>query len=92
MKATALAGSNIAFVKYWGALDPEAHLPLNNSISLTLDQANTLVTIEFSPHIGHDVVEHAAEVHAAELHDIFANFTTKDRATLDKFLDRLRPS
>ena len=30
---------------------------------------------------GHEVVEHAAEVHAAELHDIFANFTTKDRAT-----------
>ena len=39
---------------------------------------------------GHDVVEHAAEVHAAELHDIFANFTNKDRATLDRFLDRLR--
>lgn len=39
---------------------------------------------------GHEVVEHAAEVHAAELHDIFANFTTKDRATLDRFLDRLR--
>ncbi len=56
MKATAQAGSNIAFVKYWGALDPELHLPLNNSISLTLDQANTLVTIEFSPHIAEDMV------------------------------------
>jgi len=42
--------------------------------------------------LGHDVVEHAAAIHAAELHDIFANFTTKDRATLDKFLDRLRPA
>ena len=51
MKATAQAGSNIAFVKYWGTLDPELHLPLNSSISLTLDQANTLVTIEFSPHV-----------------------------------------
>lgn len=57
MKATAQAGSNIALVKYWGALDPELHLPLNNSLSLTLDQANTLVTVEFSPHIGEDRVE-----------------------------------
>ena len=57
MKATALAGSNVAFVKYWGALDARLNLPLNNSLSLTLDQANTLVTIEFSPHAGQDRVE-----------------------------------
>jgi diphosphomevalonate decarboxylase len=57
MKATARAGSNIAFVKYWGALDPELNLPLNSSLSLTLDQAYTLVTIEFSPHIGQDTIE-----------------------------------
>ncbi len=42
MKATAQAGSNIALVKYWGSLDPELHLPLNNSLSLTLDQAEEL--------------------------------------------------
>ena len=57
MKATARAGSNIALVKYWGALDPELNLPVNNSLSLTLDQAYTLVTIEFSPHIDQDTVE-----------------------------------
>lgn len=56
MKATAQAGSNVAFVKYWGALDPSLHLPLNNSISLTLDQANTIVTVEFSPHVEWDEV------------------------------------
>jgi diphosphomevalonate decarboxylase len=57
MKATALAGSNVPIVKYWGALDLERNLPLNDTISLTLDQANTLVTIEFSPHVGQDRVE-----------------------------------
>jgi diphosphomevalonate decarboxylase len=57
MKATAQANTNIAFVKYWGALDPALNLPLNDSLSLTLDQANTIVTVEFSPHVGHDTVE-----------------------------------
>ncbi len=57
MKATALAGSNVAIVKYWGCLEPELNLPLNDSLSLTLDQANTIVTIEFSPQAGQDTVE-----------------------------------
>ncbi len=57
MKATAIAGSNVAFVKYWGCLDPELNLPLNNSLSLTLDQAHSIVTVEFSPHVGEDRIE-----------------------------------
>ncbi len=57
MKATAQANANIAFVKYWGALDLELNLPLNSSLSLTLDQASTVVTVEFSPHIESDTIE-----------------------------------
>ncbi len=57
MKATAQAGANIAIVKYWGNLDASLNLPLNSSISLTLDQANTIVTVEFSPNVGEDRVE-----------------------------------
>jgi len=57
MKATAIAGSNVAFVKYWGCLDPDLNLPLNSSVSLTLDQAHTILTVEFSPHIGQDTIE-----------------------------------
>ena len=57
MKATALAGANVPIVKYWGWLDAQLHLPLNSSLSLTLDQANTLVTVEFSPHVAQDTVE-----------------------------------
>ena len=40
--------------------------------------------------LGHEVVEHAASVHAAELHEIFAGFTKADREHLDTMLDRLR--
>lgn len=39
---------------------------------------------------GHDVVERAAAVHAAELHEIFDGFSGTDLARLDKLLDRLR--
>jgi len=31
VKATAVANSNIAFVKYWGNADPVLHLPANPS-------------------------------------------------------------
>jgi len=48
MKATALAHPNIAFVKYWGKLNPELNLPLNNSISMNLDALYTKTTVEFS--------------------------------------------
>lgn len=47
MKATAIAGSNIALIKYWGNRNDPLRLPHNNSISLTLDRATTTTTIEF---------------------------------------------
>lgn len=46
-KATAVAGSNIAFVKYWGNSDDSLRLPMNGSLSMTLDAAKTTTTIEF---------------------------------------------
>lgn len=53
MKATANAGSNIAFVKYWGVGRAPAGggrpPPLNPSISMTLDAARTTTTVEFRP-------------------------------------------
>lgn len=47
MKASARAGANIAFVKYWGNRDAALHLPLNSSISMTLDNAFTTTTVAF---------------------------------------------
>lgn len=43
--ASARAGSNIAFIKYWGVSDPTLNLPLSNSISMTLADAFTTTTV-----------------------------------------------
>jgi len=56
MKATALAHSNIAFVKYWGKIDSEMNLPLNNSISMNTSEMYTTTTIEFSKDYEKDMV------------------------------------
>ena len=47
LKATARAGSNIAFIKYWGVANPRINLPLNNSISMTLGALHTTTTVEW---------------------------------------------
>jgi diphosphomevalonate decarboxylase len=46
-KATAVAGANIALLKYWGRTDARLNLPANGSISLTLDNLITRTTVEF---------------------------------------------
>lgn len=48
MKATAIANSNIALTKYWGKRDSGLFLPMNSSISMTLDKLFTKTTVEFS--------------------------------------------
>ncbi|NJN81040.1 MAG: hypothetical protein HC802_01290 [Caldilineaceae bacterium] len=47
-KTTIRAGSNIAFIKYWGVKEASLNIPLSNSISMTLDAAYTLTTVEWS--------------------------------------------
>ncbi|MCM2324987.1 MAG: diphosphomevalonate decarboxylase [Candidatus Woesearchaeota archaeon] len=57
MKATAIANSNIAFVKYWGKKDEFSNLPMNPSISMTLDEnLSTKTTVEFSDKYEEDVL------------------------------------
>jgi diphosphomevalonate decarboxylase len=48
-KATAVAGANIAFIKYWGARDLERAIPVNPSISMTLRACHTRSTVEHLP-------------------------------------------
>jgi diphosphomevalonate decarboxylase len=48
--ATARAGSNIAFIKYWGVADESLNIPLSNSISMTLADAHTTTSVQWSPH------------------------------------------
>ena len=43
------AGSNIAFIKYWGVDDATLNIPQNNSISMTLADAHTITSVEWAP-------------------------------------------
>lgn len=56
MKATAVAPSNIAFIKYWGKKDPALRLPANGSISMNLSHLLTTTSVEFSSHYKDDAV------------------------------------
>lgn len=56
MKATAVAPSNIAFIKYWGRKDEELRLPENGSISMNLSDLLTTTTVQFSPDFKEDEV------------------------------------
>ncbi|MFC2143348.1 diphosphomevalonate decarboxylase [Candidatus Aenigmatarchaeota archaeon] len=55
MKATALAGPNIALVKYWGKRDKKLMLPNNGSISMTCEGLHTKTTVEFDDKYNKDV-------------------------------------
>ena len=54
--ATARAGSNIAITKYWGNRDADLCIPANDSISMTLDLANTITTVSFRSDLHEDQV------------------------------------
>ncbi|KRM07920.1 mvaD protein [Liquorilactobacillus ghanensis DSM 18630] len=47
-KASARAHTNIALIKYWGKKDQQLILPMNGSLSLTLDHFYTDTTVEFN--------------------------------------------
>ncbi len=47
--ATANAGANIALIKYWGVRDSALNIPLNDSVSFTLDTTRTTTTVTFDP-------------------------------------------
>lgn len=55
MKATAKANTNIALIKYWGKRDETLFLPMNSSLSITLDKFYTTTTIEFSERFSRDI-------------------------------------
>jgi len=55
-KATAIACSNIAFVKYWGKRDEPLRLPMNSSLSMALSQATTMTTVAFVPELAEDEI------------------------------------
>ncbi len=54
--ATALACSNIAFIKYWGNRHEALRLPVNPSISMNLHDLETRTTVTFDPALAADEV------------------------------------
>jgi len=56
MKATAVAPSNIAFIKYWGKKDEDLKIPENGSVSMNLSNLLTTTTVEFSPEFKKDTM------------------------------------
>lgn len=54
--ATAVAPSNIAFVKYWGVADATLTLPYNESVSMNLDACYTTTTVTFDGALNADDV------------------------------------
>jgi diphosphomevalonate decarboxylase len=56
MKATAIANTNIALIKYWGKRNEKLILPYNNSISMTCDGLFTITTVEFSKKYKRDLL------------------------------------
>ncbi len=78
-KATSISCSNIAFIKYWGNREAARRLPLNDSISMNLDQTTTTTTVEFAADLGDDqIVISGAEAQGAA------------RARVAAHLDRVR--
>lgn len=47
-KASALAPSNIAFIKYWGKRNPRLNTPFGGSISMNLSEYQTTTTVQFT--------------------------------------------
>jgi diphosphomevalonate decarboxylase len=57
ISCTAVAGTNIALVKYWGKRDTRLNLPATGSLSLTLQELDTRTTVRFGADVGaHDRV------------------------------------
>lgn len=78
MKATAVAPSNIAFIKYWGKKDEVLRLPENGSVSMCLSNLLTTTTVEFTSDYKEDLVE------------IEGDRGDKGRIRIRKHLDRIR--
>jgi len=83
MKATAKAHTNIALIKYWGKRDEKLILPMNNSLSLTLDGFYTTTTVDFQEGLAADVFTlNSLQVTGTE-HERVSGFLDLIRETYD---------
>jgi diphosphomevalonate decarboxylase len=78
MRATAIAPSNLALIKYWGKRDVALNVPSTGSISVTLEGLLTTTTVEFREALEADVVRLDGRSEAADV------------ARISRFLDLVR--
>jgi diphosphomevalonate decarboxylase len=83
VKSTANAGSNIALIKYWGNRDDELRLPMNGSISMTLDAARTTTTVAFDRAYDEDEVSIDGEVVQGAVRERVSKFLNRVREMAD---------
>ncbi|WP_353463182.1 diphosphomevalonate decarboxylase [Mammaliicoccus sciuri] len=72
MSGKARAHTNIALIKYWGKADESLIIPMNNSLSVTLDKFYTETKVTFSPEYTKDIlVLNGEEVNEAQSKKIY---------------------
>lgn len=79
MKATARANTNIALIKYWGKRDEKLFLPMNSSLSITLDRFYSTTTVEFTEELREDKFILNNNLGSNEDRNKISNFLTKIR-------------
>ncbi|KRL00066.1 diphosphomevalonate decarboxylase [Liquorilactobacillus capillatus] len=73
---TARAHTNIALIKYWGKKNQDLILPMNNSLSLTLDHFYTDTEVSFDQTLKQD--------------SFYLNHEKQDTAKITRFMDLVR--
>ncbi|PNZ67747.1 diphosphomevalonate decarboxylase [Staphylococcus croceilyticus] len=75
----ARAHTNIALIKYWGKADEALIIPMNNSLSVTLDRFYTETKVTFDETLSHDqLILNGEEVDA------------KESAKIQRYMDMIR--
>ncbi len=84
MLATAKAHTNIALIKYWGKRDEQLFLPMNSSLSLTLDKFYTTTSVQFCEELNGDIFILNKNIASEEETMKISNFLDKIRKRAGK--------
>ncbi|MCJ7840109.1 diphosphomevalonate decarboxylase [Lederbergia sp. NSJ-179] len=84
MEATAKANTNIALIKYWGKRDEQLFLPMNSSLSITLDQLSTTTTVRWNLDLEKDVFWLNGQLEGEEEANKISRFLDKVRMQMEE--------
>lgn len=88
MKATGIANTNIALIKYWGNRNHQLSLPYNSSISMTLDGMHTVTSVEFSKSFKNEVIINGIQAKSEEQQRVIDHITLiKKKLNIDVLLN-----